>query len=237
MGLIQFTENYDDLSTDNGYQFKFYCDKCRNGYMSTFQGSMLGMGSSLLRAAGNMFGGVLSSAGHSAYDVQKAIGGKAHDDALKAAVEEVREKFHQCKRCGKWVCPENCWNAQRGMCTQCAPDVQAELSAAQVAVTVEQMNQKLRAADLTKDMDLTTAAAATCPKCGAKVEGKFCGECGATLMEKVKCPSCSASVEKGVKFCPECGGKMAAGEPKCSGCGKVYEKAPRFCEDCGTKMS
>jgi hypothetical protein len=31
--LIQFVANYDDLSTDKGFQFKFHCDKCRNGYM------------------------------------------------------------------------------------------------------------------------------------------------------------------------------------------------------------
>ena len=33
MGMIQFVNNYDDLSTDKGYQFKFYCVKCGNGYM------------------------------------------------------------------------------------------------------------------------------------------------------------------------------------------------------------
>ena len=27
MPLIQFTENYEDLSTDRGYQFKFLCDR------------------------------------------------------------------------------------------------------------------------------------------------------------------------------------------------------------------
>jgi rRNA maturation endonuclease Nob1 len=41
MALIQFVENYDDLSTDRGFQFKFYCDKCRNGYMSGFQASIV----------------------------------------------------------------------------------------------------------------------------------------------------------------------------------------------------
>ncbi len=130
MPLIQFTENYDDLSTDHGYQFKFYCDKCRNGYMSSFQTSVMGLGGSLLRAAGGIFGGVLGSAGSGAYEVQRAVGGKAHDDALQKAVEEVKPLFHQCKRCGKWVCPDNCWNAQRGMCTECAPDLQSELAAA-----------------------------------------------------------------------------------------------------------
>ena len=51
MGMIQFVNNYDDLSTDKGYQFKFHCDKCGNGYMSRYQPSLTGTGGSLLRAA------------------------------------------------------------------------------------------------------------------------------------------------------------------------------------------
>jgi hypothetical protein len=50
MAMIQFVRNYDDLSTDRGYQFKFYCDKCGNGYMSRFQPSVIGTAGSLLRA-------------------------------------------------------------------------------------------------------------------------------------------------------------------------------------------
>ena len=56
MALIQFVENYDDLSTDRGFQFKFYCDKCRNGYLSGFQASIVGTAGSLFRAAGDIFG-------------------------------------------------------------------------------------------------------------------------------------------------------------------------------------
>ena len=50
MGMIQFVNNYDDLSTDKGYQFKFHCDKCGNGYMSRFSASVVGTAGSLLRA-------------------------------------------------------------------------------------------------------------------------------------------------------------------------------------------
>src|SRR3954462_2886221 len=102
MGLIQFTENYEDLSTDQGFQFKFYCDRCRNGSMSSFQTSAIGAAGSLLRAAGSMFGGVFGPAAGGAYEIQRAVCSKAHYEALKATVEEVRAQFHQCKRCGKW---------------------------------------------------------------------------------------------------------------------------------------
>ena len=236
MSLIQFVENYDDLSTDMGYQFKFRCDRCNNGYNSSFQPSVVGTGGALLRAAGSFFGGALSSAGHSAYDVQRAVGGKAHDDALRAAVTEIKGKFHQCRRCGKWVCPEVCWNEKRGMCVHCAPDVQAELAAAQVEAQVEQIREGVRKVDWTKDMDLAGETVSSCPKCGARVQGKFCPECGATLAPKVKCSACGCNVDEGVKFCPECGNKMAAAKPKCSGCGKEYDKPIKFCEECGSKM-
>ncbi len=33
---IQFVANYDDLSIDRGYQFKFYRDKCHNRNQSEF---------------------------------------------------------------------------------------------------------------------------------------------------------------------------------------------------------
>jgi len=28
MSLIGFIRNYNDLSTDNGFQFEFFCDRC-----------------------------------------------------------------------------------------------------------------------------------------------------------------------------------------------------------------
>jgi len=123
------------------------------------------------------------------------------------------------------------------MCYNCAPDVQAELAAAQVAETVNQIQEGVKSVNFTKNLDLAGENSATCPKCGARVQGKFCTECGTTIAPKTKCPACGTSVDEGKKFCPECGGKMVGGKPKCSGCGKEYEKAPKFCEDCGTKMA
>ena len=86
MGMIQFVANHDDLSSDKGYQFKFYCDKCRNGYVSRFVPSKIGMASSILRTAGSVFGGWMSSAGHGSYDLQRMIGGPEHDSAMRDAL-------------------------------------------------------------------------------------------------------------------------------------------------------
>ena len=51
MALIQFTKNHSDHSTDKGYQFEFFCDRCGNGFMTAFKPSITGYAGSALRAA------------------------------------------------------------------------------------------------------------------------------------------------------------------------------------------
>jgi len=209
MSLIQFVANYDDLSTDRGYQFKFYCDRCHNGHLSGFDPSITGTAGSLLRAAGNLFGGVLGQVGNSTYEIQRAVGGKAHDAALKRAVEEAKGHFKQCTRCGKWVCPNVCWNQARGLCEECAPDEQEQLAAAQAQATSEQIFQKARESNLVDHIDMNQKATAVCKQCGAKTKGgKFCPECGSPLVAAVKCSRCGVESEPSTLFCPECGNKL-----------------------------
>lgn len=224
MSLIQFVNNYQDLSTDKGYQFKFYCDKCGNGYMSQYQASYLGMAGSFLNAASDLLGWS-RSAGNSAYEVQRAVGGSAHDSALKTAVEEGKQHFHQCSRCGKWVCPEACWNEAANQCESCAPHYEEELAAAHAQAKAEAMKQQLyqkaQETDYTSGIDMSIGSVPASPNavkpaeqytpklcvCGFEVgNAKFCPECGTPAkVEKPKCPNCSVEVEFTTKFCPECG--------------------------------
>lgn len=218
MALLSFTANHEDLSTDKGYQFKFYCDKCGNGHMTRFQPSVTGMAGGLLRAAGNIFGGVLSSAGNSAYEIQRSIGGKAHDDAFAQAVEEAKGYFKQCTRCGKWACPEVCWNAKAGLCEECAPDFEEHFTANRAQAMVDaahsQLHEKAQQTDYTSGVDMRVGASAPqsslhCSSCGAKTTGsKFCPECGTPLQVKLTCAGCGFQPEGTPKFCPECGVKM-----------------------------
>jgi rRNA maturation endonuclease Nob1 len=208
MALIQFVQNHEDLSTDRGHQFKFFCDKCGNGYMSEFRTSIVGTAGGLLRAAGDVFGGIFGQAGNSAYEIQRAIGGKAHDEAMREAVEEVKPHFHQCVRCGHWVCIEVCWNTARGLCATCGPKTEVEVAAAQSQAQIEQIQVKVRERDQTKDLNLDREMVARCPKCMAQVAGgKFCPDCGEPLAPKDACDGCGAKMLPKAKFCPECGQK------------------------------
>jgi hypothetical protein len=210
MANIEFTGNYDDLSTDKGYQFKFYCEKCGNGYMSSFKASKLGMASSALQAAGNLFGGLFGQAASGAYEIQRAIGGPAHDSALKEATEEIRPLFKQCTRCGRWVCEPVCFNKKAMLCESCAPDMDEEIAAAQAEAAREQAFEKARTVDWMKGKNLEQVGGAVCRSCGAKTgSAKFCPECGIPTSQKKTCMGCGHEVEGSPKFCPECGYKFA----------------------------
>ena len=209
MALIQFTRNHSDHSTDKGYQFEFFCDRCGNGFMSEFKASATGYATGVLRAAGSMFGGIFGSASAGSYEIERVVRGPAHDKAFRDCVEETKPHFRQCPKCARWVCLSACWNNPRGLCFECAPDVQTELAVAQAHETVEQIREKVRGQDLVREIDTVSQATALCPHCGARVEGaRFCPECGKPLRQKRECATCGAKAEPGAKFCPECGARL-----------------------------
>jgi RNA polymerase subunit RPABC4/transcription elongation factor Spt4 len=210
MARIEFTGNYEDLSTDKGYQFKFYCEKCGNGYMSSFKASKLGMANSALSAAGSLFGGLFGRAADSAYEIQRAIGGPAHDSALEEAVQEIKPLFTQCTRCGDWICEPVCFNKKAMLCETCAPDLDEEIAAAQAEAAREQAFEKARSVDWMKGKNIGHVAGAVCRSCGAKTgSAKFCPECGTPTAQKKACGGCGHQVEGNPRFCPECGQKFA----------------------------
>jgi uncharacterized OB-fold protein len=171
------------------------------------------MAAGLLKAAGNLFGGALSSVGSGADQLKDVFRGQAWDEAFKEANAELKAKFHQCTRCGKWVCPEVCWSAERSLCEECAPDLVEQAASIQAQVAVEQVREKARGQDQTQGLDLKAPLAAQCPKCSAKVKpnAKFCSECGTAIGAAAK------------KFCAECGGELATGAKFCVGCGKPVQ--------------
>jgi hypothetical protein len=211
MANIEFTGNYEDLSTDRGYQFKFFCEKCGNGYMSSFQSSKMGMAASAAQMAGNLFGGIFGKVSDTAFEIQRAVGGPAHDSALKSAVEEIRPLFKQCTRCGRWVCGPVCFNEKMGLCEHCAPDMDEEIAAAQAEAARNQAFEKAQQVDWMKGRDLGQVTGMGCKSCGAKLAGgaKFCPECGTPTAMKKSCGGCGVEVQGSPRFCPECGQKFA----------------------------
>jgi membrane protease subunit (stomatin/prohibitin family) len=211
---IEVFSNYEDLSTDTGFQFEFKCDRCGRGIRTPFKASVVGTASQALEAASGLLGGVFGRAANVGESVRSASWEAAHDKAFKEAVEEVRPKLVQCPRCSAWVCRESCWNTKRGLCKECAPDLGVEMSAAQASRSVEEVWAHAAMAEEDKKLGAEhwrETIRASCPKCGAPLasNAKFCPECGAKLKEDAVCPGCGAKVTPGAKFCPECGQKMA----------------------------
>ena len=111
--LHSFTRNYNDLSTDAGFQFEFYCDCCGNGVQSTFIPSTTYKKQTGARkfgriasALGGMLGGAAGDIGYALERGSDAVGGrfegqspqwrKEYEKAFDAAQEEVRSCFLKC---------------------------------------------------------------------------------------------------------------------------------------------
>jgi hypothetical protein len=212
-GMVFFTDNYQDRSTDDGYQFEFYCRHCGNGYASSFQHSVAGFGGKLLRMGGDFLGGQLgeraSQLGWDAQYLRDNVRGTTRDHALAKAVDEMKPYFKQCQRCGQWVCEQICWNNERGLCVSCAPKLDQEIAGMQAQAQVEQLHQKIQNVDWTTDVNYRDQATATCPNCNqTSGGGKFCQNCGHTLAAaetaKKFCANCGTALS-GAKFCGECG--------------------------------
>ena len=247
--LHSITRNYNDLSTDAGFQFEFYCDNCGNGFKSTFQECRTyqthrktdnlrqGVG-----ALGGFFGGLAGNLGSivergvdavgSSFETQGPQWRKEQEACFDEAQAEVRPHFHKCPACSQWVC-DDCWNEDEGLCISCAPRESAYVAQARN----QAMRNNIDAAAETATVwhgKLETRTT-VCPSCGKPAgTGKFCNHCGAPLAVN-KCPNCGASVALGLKFCGECGSSMST-KKICPSCGTENDAGMKFCGECGTKL-
>ena len=244
--LHSFTRNYNDLSSESGFQFEFYCDCCGNGFKSTFvQSSTYGKKSrseKFGRAAsglGGLFGGlvgdVVSRGGdllgnRNVYDTPEWR--KEQEKAFDEAQEEVRPQFRRCPSCNLWVCSD-CWNEDEGLCTTCAPREASYVAKARNEAMRRNIDEAAETATVWQGKIETRTT--VCPSCGKPAgNGKFCNYCGTPLGTN-RCPNCGAQVALGLKFCGECGSPMST-SAVCPNCG--FENAPgmKFCGGCGSKL-
>jgi ribosomal protein L40E len=212
---IEFTRNYADQSTNQGFQFEFYCDRCGTGYRTRFRPSALGTVSGALDTASSLFGGIFNQAANLGERARSASWEKAHDEAFIAAMEELKPDFIQCPRCMSWVCRKSCWNTSKGLCKNCAPDLGVEMSAAQASRTVEEIWAHSQMAEEDREMlqekSWREGVRATCPNCNAPLanNAKFCPKCGTKIAAVAFCSECGAKLPPDAKFCGECGAKQA----------------------------
>ena len=209
---LEFSKNYNDLSTNRGFQFEFFCDRCSNGFRTQFKSFNLGALSGAMETASS-FLGFLGKAADVSERISSASHERAHDEAFLEAAKELRPEFMQCPRCSQWVCKKSCWNNKKGLCKECAPDLGVEMSAAQSSRSVEEV--WAHAAMAEEDKKLATenwreTIRASCPQCNAPLatNAKFCPDCGTKLKGAEHCTECGSKLQPGAKFCADCGNKV-----------------------------
>ncbi|MDI7274610.1 MAG: zinc ribbon domain-containing protein [Anaerolineae bacterium] len=220
MALQSFTDNYEDNSTEAGFQFTFYCDLCREGFKSTFIESKTYKRSGLFRGLGRAISVGTSLLGSSGITDALSQGSdilserfegmspewhREHEAAFAQAQSEAKRMFHRCPKCKQWVC-DNDWNEQEGLCVDDAPRVNVEVAAARGQKMAADIQEK--AASTRVFTGEIESKQTICPKCGKPAgEGKFCSNCG-TRLGLIECQVCGTGSPAGTRFCPECGNRL-----------------------------
>ena len=249
--LQSFTRNYEDNSTEAGFQFTFYCDLCEDGFKSSFIESATykkGKGlRSLAQGAGvlgSFLGGRLSSLGYSLerggdvlserFDGMSPEWHKEHETAFERAKNEAQQHFHRCHGCRQWVC-DACFNEDEGLCTECAPRQEIQVAKARADAMRRNIQEEADTATVWKGK--LESKTTVCPVCGKPAgNGKFCNNCGASMALAI-CPACGEKNAQGVRFCGSCGSPMTAPAPKnCPSCGFENPPGTKFCGGCGAKL-
>lgn len=143
-GLIAFTDNYADNSSEAGFQFTFFCDICEEGYKTRFIESETAKKGGLIEGLGRAAGALGRMTGE--YNVGYGIESgtdilsekysdrspewrEEYEEAFEEAQNEAKGNFDRCPKCTHWVC-DNCWNEQVGLCIDCGPREGVEVAAA-----------------------------------------------------------------------------------------------------------
>lgn len=211
-GPVAFTSSYSDMSNDDGFQWRFRCQRCNTEHHSSFQQNVLSRGRGALRVLRDLFGDMIpalrkaSNAAESFSHSRGSASSATRDRAFAAAVDEVQQSFRLCGGCGSWVCGRICWNEPIGQCTRCSPMAAHQIARAQATAREEQIRQEARAQDWTRDFSMGTQASSACSTCGtASNGGRFCHACGNAFDMRAACRGCGHAVQVGSAFCGGCG--------------------------------
>lgn len=249
--LQSFTRNYEDNSTEAGFQFTFYCDLCQDGYKSSFIESETYKKNRGLRslargvgALGGMLGGRLGNISYSLerggdilserFEGMSPEWQKEHEKAFEHAKNEAQRHFHRCHGCHSWAC-DACYNEDEMLCTDCAPRQDVVIAKARAEAMRRNIDEAADTATVWKGK--LESKTVVCPTCGKPAgSGKFCNNCGASLA-LASCPKCGTKNAQGVRFCNNCGSSMTVVTSiKCSSCGVENSPGTKFCGNCGAKQ-
>jgi hypothetical protein len=187
--LRDFVKNFDDMSDQNGFQFKFKCDICQDGFMTKYRQAPFAKAKGLFGAAssiGSSFGGAIGGMGNSAWGASSAASymhdskwREAHEKALDEATAEARGHFTKCPGCTKYV-DATCWNEQGLMCVECSPRQAITVQKARASAFGMKAQEAMMAQDYTAEIKGAEEVKILCSKCGKPTSsGKFCEVCGA----------------------------------------------------------
>lgn len=221
MALKPFTSNFEDNSTEAGFQFTFFCDACHEGYKTEFVEAKSYKKGRFFRSLGGIIGaasqisGKFGNVGYGAergadvlserFEGMSPEWHKEHEKVFELAQNEAMGHFHRCPRCKKFFC-DNDWNEEAGLCVEEAPRESIEVAAARAEKMVRDI--KAKAENTQVFTGKIEQRQTMCPECGKPAgEGKFCSNCG-TPLGKNKCPRCGAGITAGARFCGECGQKV-----------------------------
>jgi hypothetical protein len=219
MALRDFVKNFDDMSDQNGFSFKFRCDICGDGFLTKYREAPYAKAKGFLGAAssiGSGLGGRLGGLGGSAWGASSAAGymhdakwREAHEKALDEGIAEARGHFKKCPGCTKYV-DATCWNEEALMCVECSPRQAVTVQRARAAAFGQKASEAMQAQDYSAEIKGAEKVRITCPTCGKPTSsGKFCEACGASLEIKT-CPNCGAPLSTTARFCNNCGTKLTA---------------------------
>lgn len=212
---LPFTRRFEDLSTEAGYQFAFYCDLCNEGFHSEFMPAQHALGLPLRDIAQGC--GLLEALILKKQDAS-GLGDshgrrpncahawqEAHGRAFDAAQAEAQNHFYCCPGCRRWVCAADL--GENGLCVECSrkrigPGARSALAPASAPSAARTSDRLPSITALCSSCRRPTPDANFCTHCGAPLHPNACHRCGANLLSAhAYCFTCGA---------PQAGQRMPA---------------------------